>query len=122
MKEETVQGPTYVWSVTREVALGATSCIVGAIPCGIDSNKIDLMPQLRSLLGLGPLAWLTLALGVASLLTRLQDLWRGRSDPGGIDKGHLRLEAETLAKRANIASPAPPIGQRRRAPLPGGSD
>src|SRR2546430_17525415 len=27
-------GPTYVWSVTREVALGATSCIVGAIPCG----------------------------------------------------------------------------------------
>src|SRR2546421_12143532 len=60
--------------------------IVGAIPCGIDSNKIDLMPQLRSLLGLGPLAWLTLALGVASLLTRLQDLWRGRSDPGGIDK------------------------------------
>src|SRR5205823_101970 len=29
MKEETVQGPTYVWSVTREVALGATSCIVG---------------------------------------------------------------------------------------------
>ena len=34
MKEETVQGPTYVWSVTREVALGATSCIVGAIPCG----------------------------------------------------------------------------------------
>src|SRR2546430_11455398 len=61
----------------------------------IDSNKIDLMPQLRSLLGLGPLAWLTLALGVASLLTRLQDLWRGRSDPGGIDKGHLRLEAAT---------------------------
>src|SRR5437868_7873484 len=34
MKEEAVHAPTYVWSVTREVALGATSCIVGAIPCG----------------------------------------------------------------------------------------
>ena len=69
----------------------------------IDSNKIDLMPQLRSLLGLGPLAWLTLALGVASLLTRLQDLWRGRSDPGGIDKGHLRLEAVTSPNEADLA-------------------
>src|SRR2546421_1730913 len=34
MKEETVQGPICAWSVAREVALGATSCIVGAIPCG----------------------------------------------------------------------------------------
>jgi len=75
------------------------------------------MPQLRSLLGLGPLAWLTLALGVASLLTRLQDLWRGRSDPGGIDKGHLRLEAVTSTNEANLAPQAPQIGQRREAAL-----
>ena len=34
MKEETVHAPTCAWSATREVALGATSCIVGAIPCG----------------------------------------------------------------------------------------
>jgi len=69
----------------------------------IDSNKIEIMPQLRTLLGSGPRPRLALAMGRADLLTRLQGLRRCRMDRGGIDKGHLRLEAGTGTNEADLA-------------------
>ncbi|TMC27505.1 MAG: hypothetical protein E6J36_01415 [Chloroflexi bacterium] len=69
----------------------------------IDSNKIEIMPQLRTLLGSGPRPRLALAMGRADLLTQLQGLRRCRMDPGSIDKGHLRLEAVTSPNEADLA-------------------
>src|SRR5437899_1146666 len=85
--------------------------------CPIDSNKVDIMPQLRSLLGGGPRPRIALAMGRAGLLTRLQGLWRCRTDPGGIDKGHLRPEAWTGTNDADLAAHASQIRQRCDAAL-----
>ena len=72
----------------------------------IDSNKIEIMPQLRTLLGSGPRPRLALAMGRADLLTRLQGLRQCLMAPGGIDKGHLRLEAVASTNEADLAPQA----------------
>jgi hypothetical protein len=73
---------------------------------GIHSNKIEKAHQLSRFLGLGPLTRLTLALGVARLLTRLQGLWRRWTEPAGIHERHLHLQARTGPDEAQLASPA----------------
>src|SRR5205085_8177334 len=71
---------------------------------GIDSNKIRKAHQLGSFLGLGSLARLALASGITGLLPWLQGLRRSRSDPGGIDKGHLLFETATRTNHTQLAS------------------